>query len=145
MKDTKHYLCIYMKKLTYILGAFLLFAGSCSDDEECGEAGQGGDVTFVVKPKHHSVPIYSQGSYPDTVMIKYDTQEYPGASPSLYDLVVVGDSGEDHVHIPGMKCGDYYIFATGLDTSIMERVVGGRPFSTAQKSGEITIVVGVTE
>jgi hypothetical protein len=128
----------------FIVGAISLLSFSGCDDEDC-TAGTGGDLTFVVSPKHHGEDIYSQGNYRDTVYIKFNTQEFPGANPSAYDIIAIGDSGEEHVHIHGLRCGDYYIYAVGIDTSLGERVFGGKPFSTTETSGEISIDVPVVE
>ena len=132
-----------MKAIAFCLVAAIALV-SCTKENTCS-SGTGGSLTFVVLPQHHGAPIHSQGNYRDTVMVKFNTQEFPGASPSLYDLIVVGDSGEDHVHIDGLKCGDYYLFATGFDTTISERVFGGRPFSTEATSGQLEIEVSVSE
>lgn len=136
-----------MKVANYAMllaGALILFSFGCKDDDDC-TAGTGGDLVLVVSPKHHGEDIYSQGNYRDTVYIKFNTQEFPGASPSAYDLIAVGDSGEEHVHIHGLKCGDYYIYAVGLDTSLGERVFGGKPFATTETSGEIVVDIPVAE
>src|SRR5688572_13861322 len=127
-----------------VISACILMLPACDEDDDCN-AGQGGNLTLVVHLEHHGAPIYSQGNYRDTVMVKFNTQEFPGASPSLYDIVMVGDSGESHVHIPGLNCGEYYLFATGFDTTISQRVFGGRPISTAESAGELGVDVSVTE
>ena len=132
-----------MKTLITLVVSLLLLAG-CTKENTCS-SGTGGDLTLVIFPEHHGKPIYSQEGYRDTVMVKFNTQEFPGASPSLYDLVLAGDSGEDHIHITGMKCGDYYLYCAGFDTSISQRVTGGMPYSTSQTSGELDIKVPVTE
>ena len=133
-----------MRYLFVVLAALAISSSGCDDDDEC-TAGTGGNVTLMITPQHHHVTIPNQDHYRDTVMIKFNTQEFPGANPASYDLVVVGDSGEDHVHVEGLTCGNYFIYAVGLDTSIMERVTGGMPFSTSQTSGEISVHVPVTE
>jgi len=127
-----------------LVAGFILFSFGCKDDDDC-TAGTGGDLTLLVSPQHHGMEIYGQGNYRDTVYIKFNTQEFPGASPSSYDLIAVGDSGEDHVHIHGLTCGNYYIYAVGLDTSLNERVFGGKPFSITETSGEIVVNIPVTE
>jgi hypothetical protein len=121
----------------------IAFAFSCNKDETC-KAGKGGNLTLVVYPQHHGESIFSQDNYRDTVYIKYNTNDAPGTGSS-YDLTVVGEENENHVHIPDMGCGSYYIYAVGYDTMINQRVKGGIPFNTTQKNGEITIKVPVTE
>jgi hypothetical protein len=136
----------YQKISLSVLGiGLLLFTSiSCDKKEDC-VAGTGGNVTIAAFPKHHGEVIYSQANYPDTAYLKFNTQDFPGESPLDYDLVVVAEEGEDHVHISGLKCGEYYIYMTGWDTSINQRVKGGIPYSFEQTSGEIDLTVPVTE
>ena len=126
--------------------ALLFFSSmSCKKKDSC-VAGAGGAVTIAAFPQHHTKPIFSTGgNHTDTAYVKFGTQNFPGTSPSSYDLVIAGDSGEEHVHIPNLKCGDYYIYMTGFDTSINQRVTGGIPYSFSQTSGEIDVNVPVTE
>lgn len=127
-----------------LIGLASTFLISCKDENNC-KAGTGGNVTIAAFPKHHGVAIYNQGNYRDTAYLKFNTQDFPGSNPADYDMIVVGDSGEDHVHIEGLKCGDYYIWMTGLDTTINQRVTGGIPYSFSQESGEIDLTIPVTE
>lgn len=130
--------------LGILLCAIPVFLISCDDDNKC-KAGSGGNVSIVAKPQHHGKTIINQPGYLDTTYIKFNTQEYPGASPTFYDLVVAGKAGEDHVHIAGLKCGEYYIYMSGWDTTINQRVTGGLPYSFDQETGEINLLVPVTE
>jgi hypothetical protein len=130
--------------IAILLGAVSTLLVSCKDENNC-KAGTGGNVTIVAFPQHHGKTIYNQGNYPDTAYVKFNTQESPGLSPTDYDMIAVGDSGEDHVHIEGLKCGDYYIYMVGMDTTINERVKGGIPYSFSQESGEIDLTIPVSE
>ena len=134
-------------KIEFLFAIFiaLIFMSSCKKDNKC-TAGTGGAVTIAAFPQHHTKPIFSTGgNHTDTVYVKFNAQDFPGTSPASYDLVIAGDSGEDHVHIENLKCGDYYIYMTGFDTSINKRVTGGIPYSFSQTSGEIDLNVPVTE
>ena len=137
MKNTLNYSSL-------LLAIISITFTSCDNNNDC-KAGSGGNVTIVAKPQHHGATIYNQGNYPDTAFIKFDTKDFPGDDPSKYNMIVVGDSGEDHVHIEGLKCGDYYIYMTGFDTAANERVKGGLPYSFSNESGEIDLVIPVTE
>ena len=132
------------KNFSILLVTFILFSFACNKKDDC-VAGTGGAVTIAAFPQHHTKPIYSQATYLDSAFIKFNTQSFPGTSPSDYDLVIAGEEGEDHVHIQNLKCGDYYIYMTGWDTSINQRVTGGIPYSFSQTSGEIDLDVPVTE
>jgi hypothetical protein len=115
------------------------------DDGSCQYGGTGGNTVIVAKPQHHGVPIISKTGYVDSAFVKFNTQESPGTNPSAYDLVIAGEEGEDHVHIPNMKPGKYYIFMTGFDSTIVQRVSGGIPVSITQSSGEADVPVPVSE
>ncbi|HYV93111.1 MAG TPA: hypothetical protein VE978_15155 [Chitinophagales bacterium] len=122
---------------------------SCKD--KCKDvAGTGGSFTIVAFPQHHSAPIISESlpGYPDSAFVKFSP---PGdfvttSNPADYDLVLVGDSGENHVHIENLKCGDYYIFMTGWDVNGNWRVKGGIPVNIpVDAPSEIDQDVPVTE
>jgi hypothetical protein len=115
------------------------------DDGTCEYAGIGGSAVIAAFPRHHDSSIVGTGTYRDTAFVKFNATEFPGSLPALYDLVVVGDSGEDHVHIENLKRGRYFIYMTGWDPRINARVFGGIPYVLNQSSGEVDIVVPVTE
>src|SRR5947209_3385239 len=100
-----------MKKIIFIVTMLLVTSSilpSCKKKNEC-TGGSGGNLTIVAFPQHHGMTIYNKGNYPDTVYVKYNTLDFPGTSPSAYNAIFVGDSGEDHVHITGLQCGNYYL------------------------------------
>jgi len=115
------------------------------DDGSCQYGGTGGSTTIVAKPKHHGTPIISKIGYVDSAFVKFNTQNSPGTSASAYDLVLAGEEGEDHVHIENMKPGKYYIYMTGFDSTIVQRVSGGIPVTITQSSGEVDIDIPVSE
>ena len=127
------------------LSAMIVSAlSSCKKDDKC-EAGSGGSVTLVLEPEHHGEPIYSQPAYRDSAFIKFGAEEFPGDDPTKYDIIVVGQSGSKKVTVSGLKCGKYYLFMTGFDTSIVERVKGGIPYEFDDEEGVKTVKVPVTE
>lgn len=111
---------------------------SCNKDKCTG--GSGGSLTIVAFPKHHGAD-----TKPLWAFVKFNTKDFPGASPSSYDLQIAGDTTENHIEIENVKCGDYYIYMMAIDPGINDTVVGGIPFSTEEKSGEVTATVAVTE
>ena len=116
------------------------------DDGSCEYAGTGGNTTIVAFPQHHGRPIISSASYLDTAYVKFNSLESPGAL-SNYDLTVVGDSNENHVHLEGLKIGRYFIYITGYDSLQLpnHRVRGGIPYSLTQTSGEVDLTIPVNE
>ncbi|MEO5673690.1 MAG: hypothetical protein ABIQ74_03510 [Chitinophagales bacterium] len=131
-----------------LFAALLLLNISCGKDDKC-VAGTGGAVTIAAFPKHHNLHIYSEAmpGYPDSAFVKFSppTSFVTTSNPAEYDLVVAGEAGEDHIHLENLKCGDYFIFMTGWDTSSNERVSGGIPYSISETSGEIDLEIPVTE
>jgi len=138
-----------------LLVSVISIAVSCSKDVDIPkayysdpgcDAGRTGTKTFTLQPEHHGEPIPSQPAYLDTAYIKYNTSEYPGTDdPSAYDLVVTGTAGSIEVIVDSMNCGNYFIFMTGFDTSIAERVKGGIPVTIFETDGDKTIKIPVTE
>ena len=115
------------------------------DDGSCLLAGKGGNATIVAYPQHHEVPIINVEGYKDTAYVKFNTTEFPGDNPALYDLSLTGAKETDSVSIKGLKPGNYYIFMVGFDPSLQERVTGGIPYTLRNLSGTVDLVVPVTE
>lgn len=141
-----------MKKTILFLSLLVLIVGVQSCKKKCKEAGLGGNLTVVAFLQHHTKPIINHVGYSDTVYVKYNTQDFPGVTvphenPPLtgFDTYFVGEEGEDHVHLEGLKCGDYYIYGVGMDTTGPYRVLGGIPFSTDKESGEVDLNLPVSE
>ncbi len=128
--------------LAFTLAAMVACNG-CKDEETC-MAGSGGNLTLVVKLEHHTINIPNDSLRPDTVWVKYNASDWANA-PQGYDLQVVGDFPEDHVHVEGLKCGQYYLYASGWDTSISQVVKGGIPYNTDQSTGEVIVKIPVVE
>jgi len=128
--------------ISALLGFFLLQT-SCKKENKC-DAGLGGNLTLVSQLKHHGSIIINDSLRPDTVWIKFNVKDWSGA-PNGADAMFIGEYPEDHVHISGLKCGDYYLYASGWDTGISKVVIGGRAFSTEDDSGELHVDIAVTE
>jgi hypothetical protein len=115
------------------------------DDGSCEYGGTGGSTIIVAKPQHHGDPIIGLPGYVDSAFVKFNAINSPGTNPASYDLVVAGQEGEDHVRIGGMKPGKYYIFMTGYDSISADRVTGGIPVTITLASGEVEVLVPVSE
>ncbi len=115
------------------------------DDGSCQYAGAGGNSTIAAFPVHHTLPIISTPTWPDTAFVKFNAKESPGTNPALYDLIVVGDSGENHVHIENLKPGYYWVEMAGYDTTIHQRVTGGAAVKISTDGEEVDKTVYVTE
>lgn len=129
--------------LTACLGTAIAYLSACKDDNTC-KAGSGGNLTIVAKLAHHGTVIPNDSLRPDTVWVKFDAAEW-GNAPAGYNLQVIGNFPEDHVHIEGLQCGKYYLYGSGFDTSVNMVVKGGKPIDTDQKDGELVTTIAVTE
>lgn len=135
-----------MKPILFLMLLSVLSLGCSKKDETLCVASEGGSCNLILFPQHHEEPIVSQLNYLDSAFIKFNTREFPGDDKSKYDLIVVGDLGSDKVIIENLKCGNYFIYMTGYDQSISERVKGGIPFTISEGFvGTKNIVVPVTE
>ena len=129
--------------LPAIACGLILSFSSCKDDTTC-KAGTGGNLTIVAKLAHHGTVIPNDSLHPDTVWVKFDASDWSNA-PQGYNLRLIGEFPEDHVHIEGLQCGKYYLYGSGFDTSINMVVKGGKPIDTDQKDGELVTTIAVTE
>ena len=108
----------------------------------CCKPGAGGDATLVAFPQHHGKEI--KGA---TIYVKYNAKDFPGTDLSKYDTKFIGESNEEHIHCKGLKCGKYYLYAVGFDSTKMQAVSGGIAIKVKYKERkqEIDINVPVTE
>lgn len=124
------------------MGFITVFVG-CKKKNEC-EAGSGGSLTVYAKMIHHVKPIKGCRVY-----VKFNTTEFPGDSPSNYDLSFKADDTSSVAKLTGLNCGDYYFYAIGIDSALIDSanyyVKGGTPFSTSQKEGSQNWNIYITE
>lgn len=107
----------------------------------CKKDGTGGNASIAAYTYHHGAAI----NFP-TVYVKFGAKEKPANPTSDYDLKLVGVH-DNHVHIEDLRYGDYYLYATGFDSSIMLPVSGGVPVKLkwGQRKEETEVNIAVTE
>ena len=110
------------------------------DDGWCQYAGTGGSTTIIAFPKHHSKLTRPYHAY-----VKFNSQDFPGANPSAYDLDIIADTTQNSIEIANLKPGKYYIYMTAYDTTVSAPVKGGIPYVLSQSSGQLVLTVPVTE
>jgi len=130
--------------------AGICYLGSCKKNADIPEpycvAGNEGSITLRLFPEHHGESIGGQTSYPDSAFIKFNSNEYPGGEdPAFYDLVVAGNPGDSVVVVNNLSCGTYFIFMTGYDVSIAQRVKGGIPVTVHYDDTSEDMIIPVTE
>jgi hypothetical protein len=106
-------------------------------------AGSGGNVIMVVYANFGSTPIPNYFTHPDTAFVKFGTKTSPGTQPGNFDIYFVSEPGEDHIHCPGLKCGDYFIYRTAWDSLANVFRYGGFGISVTDTAGEQLIHVAV--
>jgi hypothetical protein len=132
-----------MKKyllLTVIICSLFIFSGCRKENTPDCVAGTGGKVTLLLFPQHHGQTIYGATAY-----IKFNSKSLP-SSLSDFDMTLEGEENEAHIHAENLKCGDYFIYCEGYDSTIAEAVRGGIPYTLSSATrGEVNVYVPVTE
>lgn len=126
-------------KNALVFGMMCLSLMSFSCKEKC-KAGDDGTLTIVAFPRHHGADTKPLWAY-----VKFDGEEFPGTDPANYDLVIEGDTSENHIELPNLECGNYYIYQIAFDPAIQDTVSGGIPFTTDQTIGEVNVDIPVVE
>jgi hypothetical protein len=139
-----------MRKLLYLfLSVSLLAFSACGDDDndqtpqsDC-VGGKGGAMVLAAKTVHHTRPINGCKLY-----IKYNTNSFPGENTSVYDDSLQMPIDSSQAWFSGLKCGKYYLYATGIDSLLPSPVwivKGGIPVNTSLSADTLNITVYITE
>lgn len=124
-----------MKILTkfFLFASLIILSGSCKKNQTGGKATLKGTV------KHHEKAIADAYVY-----IKYNTSDFPGDDPKLYDNYVQADANGNY-SITFYK-GTYYIYAKGYDLEVPApyEVKGGLSV-TLTKKDNLVRDIAVTE
>jgi hypothetical protein len=134
------------KQLIPVLMVLVLMVNACRHKEETPPvciAGTGGNVTIVVYADHLGMPLLNFYSHPDTAFIRFGITVSPGTKPGDFSTYFVSEPGEDHIHCPGLKCGDYFIYRTAWDSVAGITRYGGYGISFSDTSGDKMIHVAV--
>lgn len=132
---------------------FLLFS-SCKDKDPCKDnAGSGGSVNLKFSLYHHTRAIKNLSGYPDSVYVFFNTSDLPALKndgsklPISYDALFIGnDTSSNTVMVTGLKCGDYYFYGAGMDSTGPYRVLGGIPYTVEEDhNGDYSLNLPVTE
>ena len=121
---------------------------ACKKENKC-VGGSGGQVSVKATFRHHTKDINSMPAYRDTVYVRYDGLDFPSAGMSGFNSKIIGESGQSYVMINGLMCGNYYFYGTAGDTSWTVgdtvRLAAGLSYTISQSSGEVDVVIPVTE
>ncbi len=149
MKKPKGYLPLKGNlSLLFIFGILVMLSYGCKDKKEeevidnCLE-GRTGSLSLVVKMVHHARPIPGC-----RVFVKFNTSEFPGEDTTKYDYKLSADSNSPFATIDSLTCGNYYIYAVGIDSLLDPSnwiCKGGLPYSTTLVTGIDSMNVYITE
>lgn len=133
-----------MKRLVRTLMAVILLAVVFV---ACCKEGLNGKATLEIRCTHHGELIKNHIGWPDTVFIKYNSNTLPGEETSDFDTYVVGVEGEDKIVVENIKCGNYFLFAVGLDSTGPYRVKGGIPIKLkySERKDVLPVEIPLTE
>ena len=106
----------------------------------CNKAGVGGKASISGAVMHHEVPIPNAAVY-----IKYGANAFPGFDLEQYDDQTTASATDASYSFTNLYKGEYFIYCTGYDASIMEEVLGGVPVEIKKKRENIEIDVPVKE
>lgn len=134
------------------LSLSILYIASCKKDTSTDPttpvssciADTGGTKTIIARLEHHIVNIPNQVSNPDTVWVKFNASNWSDA-PNNFSIRYIGVGGEDHINLTNLKCGNYFLFASGYDTSISSPVFGGINVTLSTTDSVVTKAIPVTE
>jgi len=87
----------------------------------CKKNGTGGKAEIHALIYHGTTPIVGT----TTLYVKFDAKSQPSDPTSNYDLKVLGEVDDNHVHVVDMRPGDYYLYAMAYDSIAKTAVSGG--------------------
>ncbi len=130
-----------MKNVKPILTIFLVAAtlAACNRIENTKTAGKGGNAVLNCVPAHHEV---YKNIINAKVYLKYNAQNAPITYDDSVSCTMV--DGKPTATFSGLKTGDYYIFASGFDTSVSQISKGGMPYTIASEK-KYDLLVPITE
>lgn len=99
--------------LTAVFAAF--FSTSCKKNSTGGKA----EVHAMIY--HGTTPIVGT----TTLFVKFDATAQPNTPTENYDLKVLGEVDDNHVHIEELRQGNYYLYALAYDSLTKTPVKGG--------------------
>lgn len=108
----------------------------------CKKNNTGGQCEVAALPEHHGKSIYGA-----TVYVKFGAKDLPSNPTTNYDLKIEGEPNEEHVHIEGLRYGNYFLYSVGYDSTISQVVTGGIAIKIKwkERKQEIDVKVPVTE
>lgn len=111
-----------MKRILFFLAPLIILGGILYS---CCKAGTGGKASIVCRVYNTTTGGNGNNS---TVYIYYGSSK-PPASLDKFDAHKSTGLNSNTVTFTNMKCGTYYLYATGYDSIVSLPLKGGGPFS----------------
>lgn len=91
----------------------------------CKKNDTGGAAEVHAMIYHGNTPIIGT----TTLYVTFDASSQPANPTSDYDLKLMGEADDNHVHVEELRPGNYYFFASAYDSLAKKAVSGGAAVS----------------
>ncbi len=126
-------------KTTIKLTAIIIATLGVFTISSCKKNDTGGKAEIHAMIFHGSTPIVGT----TTLYVKFDAKSEPSDPTNNYDLKLMGEDDDNHVHVEDLRPGDYYLYAVAFDSTAMVPVKGGASatikWSERKKTKEVTV------
>ena len=124
-------------KYAAIVCTLLMFTACRTKDKIV--PGKGGSAAVTAYPQHHLV---AKNIINGKLYIRYNTLDAPADSTYSDSVSCTNHDSLLSGTFTGLQNGNYYLYATGYDTSINQRVKGGIPYTiTSQTAQNVNLPV----
>jgi hypothetical protein len=119
------------QKIVFFFGLLALAAVFNS----CCKSGLGGNATVIC----HVIDANTGKNLNNTIVYIYYGSSKPPASISKFDDSKNTGLNNNTVTFTGLKCGTYYLYAAGYDSTVSLPLKGGGPFSLLHSNRNKTV------
>ncbi|NCX95123.1 MAG: hypothetical protein EBX41_01705 [Chitinophagia bacterium] len=127
---------------TVVFLCSLLLLNSCRRPDDAQKVGKGGSNTLVVNPMHHQ---NAKKLINMKVYIKYGSMDAPAGNVYDDSADCINRDSMVFCSFGGLYSGNYYLYARGYDTSILQNVKGGIPCALPDQPNPFSVMVPVSE
>lgn len=112
--------------LTIIVSGFIF--SSCNGTDNTNDvcvAGSGGTMSIVSFAIHNGDTLKNYSFHPDSALLKFNAVDSPEVQLASYNMLSIGEAGENHIHSEDLRCGSYYVYRTAYDSAANKSYKGG--------------------
>ena len=127
-----------MKKINLSIALVIILITLIS----CKKNNTGGEAVIVTYPQFNGKNVFGATAY-----IKFGATSAPSDPVSNYNLKIVGEPKEEHIHIEDMRYGKYYVYTVGYDSLTHQTVRGGMGIEIkwSDRKKEKDLIIPVTQ